>query len=129
MDLFIPFIGPSTNQMYAGQHWSQRKRHKDQALKAVFEALAEEGKHLVRFVEPVSIVVSPQLGKGKRSFDVSNYSYTYKLIEDALVKRKILMDDTPEFVREVIYTAPVRGTKTGIFITIKPIRGDHGANN
>jgi len=129
VDLFVPFIGPSTNQMYAGQHWSERKKHKDKALRAVFEALVSEGKHLVRFTEPVAVEVLPKLGKGKRSFDVSNYSYTYKLIEDALVKRKILANDTPEFVRAVIYKAPVRGDKTGMLISIRPIRGDHGADN
>jgi hypothetical protein len=128
MDLFVEFLGPSTNQMYAGQHWSARTRHKNNALKAVFEALVEQGAHLVRFVEPVAIVVEPKLGKGKRAFDVSNYSYTYKLIEDALVKRKILADDSPEFVREVKYVSPVRSDKTGILISINPIRGNHGAD-
>jgi hypothetical protein len=66
----------------------------------------------------VRVEILPHLGKGKKSYDVSNYSYTYKLIEDALVSQKVLSNDTPEFVREVKFLSPVRSDKTGMKITI-----------
>jgi len=99
--------------MYAGQHWSQRKKHKDQALKAVVAC-----GRVTAVRPPVAITVEPVLGKGKRSYDVSNYSYTFKLIEDALVKRGIIPGDTPAIVREVRFLSPVRADRSGIKITI-----------
>lgn len=111
--LFVEFIAPSTNQMYAGQHWSQRKKHKDQALLAV---VACGRVPAVR--PPVTITVEPLLGKGKRGYDVSNYSYTFKLIEDALVKRGVIPGDTPAIVREVRFLSPVRADRSGMKITI-----------
>lgn len=70
------------------------------------------------FINPVRITVLPHLAKGKKSYDVSNYSYAYKLIEDCLVGRKVLQNDTPEFVKEVRFLSPVRSDRTGIKLTI-----------
>lgn len=118
MIIFVPWIGPSTNAMYAGQHWRVRVRHKNDAIMAVMVAL---GARYKKFDTPVRIEVQPQLGKGKRSYDVSNYSYSYKLIEDCLVARKVLKNDTADFVRQVDFLAPIRGAETGITIKIAEI--------
>ncbi len=115
MNLFIPYIAPSTNASYAGQHWSRRTKNKRDAALAVIVALNGNRK---TFVNPVRIDIEPHLGKGVRSYDVSNYSYTYKLIEDALVGQKILLGDAPKFVQEVRFLSPVRSIKTGINLTI-----------
>ena len=37
MILFVPYLGPSTNAIYAGLHWAKRKKAKDDALKATME--------------------------------------------------------------------------------------------
>lgn len=120
MSLFIEYIAPSTNAMYAGQHWSVRKKHKAAASAAVMVALHQVDKH--KFVNPVKIEVQANLGKGKRGYDVSNYSYTFKLIEDCLVSRGILQNDTSDFVKEVRFMSPVRAAKTGMIILISEIQ-------
>ena len=73
------------------------------------------------FSKPVKIELLPHLGKGKKSYDVSNYSYTYKLIEDCLVSRKVLLNDTTEFVKQVTLLSPIRSDRTGVKITISEI--------
>lgn len=108
MNLFVPYIAPSTNAMYSGQHWIKRKTHKAIALKAVVCALAISRNNTTRFDGPVEISIQPHLGKGKRAYDVSNYSYTYKLIEDCLVERGILKNDTSGCVAAVKFLSPVR---------------------
>ena len=101
--ILVPFIGPSTNSIYAGAHWDARRKQKEQAM----IALSTLGR-INPVLKPVNIEITPFLGKAKRGYDVSNYSYTYKLIEDAMVKKGILQDDSPEFVRSVKFNAPVR---------------------
>lgn len=119
MSLFIEYIAPSTNAMYAGQHWTRRKKHKAAADAAVMIALHQTDKR--KFALPVKIEVQANLGKGKRGYDVSNYSYTFKLIEDCLVSRGVLENDTPDFVKEVRFMSPVRAAKTGMIILISEI--------
>lgn len=117
MELFVPYIAPSTNAMYAGQHWRKRVKHKYDAMKAVLVALSKINDKKV-FTKPVRVELEPQLGKGKRAYDVSNYSYTYKLIEDCLVERGILVSDTASFVKELRFKSPIRGAETGLTISI-----------
>lgn len=115
MNIFVPYIAPSTNAMYAGQHWHKRVKNKRDAALAVLVAINGNRK---TFINPVRIDIEPHLGKGVRAYDVSNYSYTYKLIEDALVAQKILQGDDSKFVKEVRFLSPVRSIKTGINLTI-----------
>jgi len=119
VEIFIPYIGPSTNAMYAGQHWSKRKNHKRQALLAVISAGP-----LPKFAGAVSIKAIPVLGKGRRAYDVSNYSYTYKMIEDALVERGVLAGDTAKVVTAVSFSAPQRGPETGMRMEIAEVPHD-----
>lgn len=118
MKLFVPYIAPSTNTMYAGQHWSDRAKHKKSALLAVSFALLDSGQLKTTFVKPVKIEIEPCLGKGRRSYDVSNYSYTYKLIEDCLVERGVLAGDSVDKVRTLVFRSPVRSKETGITLEI-----------
>jgi hypothetical protein len=116
MKIFIEYLAPSTNAAYAGQHWGKRTKHKALTVMAVRVAL---GANTKKFDQPVRVEVLPHLGKGKRAYDVSNYSYAYKLIEDALVEKKVLVNDTANFVKEVCFKKPVRSEKSGIQILIE----------
>ncbi|HNG59623.1 MAG TPA: hypothetical protein PKZ52_07330 [Cellvibrionaceae bacterium] len=118
LKILVPFVGPSTNSIYAGVHWDKRRNQKEQAM----IALSALGR-INPVSKPVNIEVTPYLGKGKRGYDVSNYSYTYKLIEDAMVKKGILQDDSPQFVRSVKFNAPVRHSEkhSATLITIEEI--------
>lgn len=118
LKILVPFVGPSTNSIYAGVHWDKRRSQKEQAM----IALSALGR-INPVLKPVNIEVTPCLGKGKRGYDVSNYSYTYKLIEDAMIKKGILQDDSPQFVRSVKFNAPMRhsGKHSATLITIEEI--------
>lgn len=115
--LFVAYIAPSTNAMYAGQHWTKRKKHKKAAAAAVDSALL--GKNIEPFSAAAVITVIPYLGKGRRGYDVSNYSYTLKLIEDCLVSRGIITDDTADKVGEIRIKSPRRsGGVSGVEVTL-----------
>lgn len=122
MRIFIPFYGPSTNEIYSGVHWSVRKRAKDGALKAV-KAVVRQLDIDIPISTRVDLVFTPQLGKGVRKRDTSNNSMTAKLVEDALVKANVLHDDTDEYVRNVTNTPALIDRKgdTGVWVEIIPV--------
>lgn len=117
----MPYLGPSTNEIYSGQHWSKRKRHKDEARLVTKSAVIRAGLGIVQ--GRVDLTFTPQLGKGARRRDTSNNSMTAKLIEDALVKAGVLIDDTDEYVRNVTLTPAVvdRQAATGMWVTIDEV--------
>ena len=106
--IIVPFLAPSTNEIYSGVHWSKRKALKNQAAQAVMVACAEYRKVLSQAISPVIIQTTGLLGKGQRSYDISNYSYNHKLIEDGLVKCGVIPDDTIEFVKGMNIRPPER---------------------
>ncbi|WP_069383983.1 hypothetical protein [Halomonas caseinilytica] len=118
MRLFVEFLGPSTNAIYGGIHWSKRKRAKDDACRATLAAVRAAG------IQPVTgrvdLVFRPRLGKGVRRRDTSNNSMSAKLLEDALVRAGVLADDTDEHVRRVIHEPAEidRTATTGTWIEI-----------
>ena len=122
MRIFIPFYGPSTNEIYSGVHWAVRKRAKDGALKAV-KAVVRQLDIDIPISSRVDLVFTPQLGKGIRKRDTSNNSMTAKLVEDALVKANVLHDDTDEYVRNVTNTPALIDRKgdTGVWVEIIPV--------
>jgi len=120
MILFVPYLGPSTNAIYAGMHWAKRKKAKDEALAATLEAVRGAGMGSV--AGRVDLVFRPRLGKGVRRRDTSNNSMSAKLIEDALVKAGVLTDDTEEHVRRVIHEPAEidRKAVTGTWVELLP---------
>ncbi|RUR26826.1 hypothetical protein ELY33_17105 [Vreelandella andesensis] len=122
MRLFIPYLGPSTNAIYAGIHWTKRKEAKDDAAVAV-EAAINKADIGMPISSRVDLVFTPQLGKGARKRDTSNNSMTAKLIEDALVKAGVLKDDTEQYVRNVtLCPAQVdRSADTGMWVELIPV--------
>ncbi|MDR5867941.1 RusA family crossover junction endodeoxyribonuclease [Halomonas koreensis] len=124
MHLFVEYLGPSTNAIYAGVHWAKRKKAKDDACRATLAAVRAAG------IQPVSgrvdLVFRPRLGKGVRRRDTSNASMTAKLLEDALVKAGVLADDTEAHVRRVILEPAEinRQAVTGTTIEIIELEGE-----
>lgn len=118
MRLFVPYLGPSTNAIYAGVHWAKRKHHKDEAAAAVTAAVRRAG--IGRIDRRVDLVFRPRLGKGLRARDTSNNSYSAKMLEDGLVAAGVLRDDTLACVRRVINEPPEidRKSETGTWIEI-----------
>lgn len=116
MMFFVEYLGPSTNTIYAGIHWTLRKKAKDEAVLAMREAVQRQA--VVPATARVDLVFTPRLGKGVRKRDASNNSMSAKLLEDAMVKCGILPDDTLEHVRNVTNAAPIvdRSLPTGTWI-------------
>ena len=118
IELFVPYIAPSTNSIYAGIHYRARMNHKKAALKATMIALVG--------VSPVKAKVdmsfTPRLGKGDRERDTTNYSYTAKLIEDSLVELGLLGDDTRKFVGDVTLKELTidRKQQSGVIVRLYP---------
>lgn len=84
----------STNQIYAGVHWTKRNKHKQDFI------LLTNG---MKRLQPVEGVVDLDFvfTFKKNALDSSNCSYVVKLLEDCLVHHGILKDDTIKFVRKV----------------------------
>lgn len=96
-------IPPSSNSIYVGLHWSQRKKVVDTWHKAVFYAC--RGKEAL--IWPIALSITLSFGKGTkfhpvRTYDASNASFALKLVEDGLVLAKILKGDASEHVKLVL---------------------------
>lgn len=118
--LFIPFMGPSTNDIYAGKHWRHRKADKDSARLYVANAVQHAGLGVLQ--ERVSLIFRPQHDKLSSIRDTGNYSYTAKLIEDGLVCAGVLEDDKPQFVADFCIKPAIHqpGGPNGVTVEIVP---------
>lgn len=80
------------NKIYAGIHWNIRSKDKDYITTLVRSIVGIKK----AFERPVSIKMSFNSG-----LDVSNHAYLFKMIEDALVKCKVINDDTDKYVKSI----------------------------
>lgn len=80
----------SANAIYAGMHWTVRKKKKDEIILLVKSIVGHKTK---TFENPVVLKMS-----FNSRLDVSNHSYLFKMIEDSLVSCGVLKDDTDKFV-------------------------------
>ena len=89
----------STNKIYAGIHWSGRSE-----LKQNYRYIALAGKGLAKITaQPVKLLFTFYF-KGNL-LDASNCSLMGKLLEDALVKNGVLIEDKPKYVSSVEYVS------------------------
>jgi hypothetical protein len=85
----------SLNKIYAGGHWSNRSYHKNLYRKVPFTAqpVTEYPVHChYHFIQP-------------NNYDISNLAYQVKLVEDCLVKKSVLKNDSRKYVSGVTITA------------------------
>lgn len=100
----------STNAIYAGLHWSKRRRLADLYHNSLIEFRNKPMEHY-----PVDVTYIFRF-KGKL-LDCSNLSYMAKLLEDGLRHWKILKDDTPEYVQSVTLLSQ-KGSRDEVEIVI-----------
>lgn len=112
---FIPFMGPSTNKIYKGCHWAERRKHAQDGHKACYTVQSHA------FKQAVTITFRPVVGKGDTVRDTSNYSYTAKMIEDGLVRIGLLKDDSTKWVKRIILEEPIinRNMQSGMWVRIE----------
>lgn len=113
--VFVPWLGPTLNKIWAGKHWGARKRIADQAHKACLVA-----RHVPPFDVPVALIFEPIHSKGRRRLDCTNYAISAKSIEDGLVRLGVLPGDSFAEVVGVEIRQPQRGPETGMYVTIQP---------
>lgn len=101
----------STNKIYSGVHWAVRKKWADLFHRSL---LPYRNKITIKNY-PVSVSYIYTF-KG-RQLDASNCSFMSKLFEDAMVQNKILIDDTPNFVDEIVLISQ-KGTSDEVEIII-----------
>ncbi len=93
INIKLPFK-VSTNAIYAGTHWTKRKKYKDMMLWAFIgysKQLKQVDSCKLKFVFKFA----------KKPLDIDNCGYMIKLIIDALCHYKIIKDDTPDIVTEI----------------------------
>lgn len=123
MQVFVPYLGPSLNSIYAGVHWSKRKKdvkHAHLMTKMACRKMEERGA-LEKIDGPVRLVFRPVLGRGVRARDCSNYAYSAKMIEDGFVRAGVLNDDSIKYVKSFEILEPVRDKElgSGMLVTIE----------
>lgn len=112
-------IKQSANQIYAGIHWTKRKKIKDSYLwltKAPFSRL-----------QPVKEKINLRFDFfwGGRALDSSNCFFMAKMIEDCLVEYGILQDDTHEFVGKIIIESHKSKLKNMDYCVITILKRDY----
>lgn len=101
---FVEFIGPSFNAIMGAKSKTGKSLGVGLyigAKKKVGDALVVAGvKHIAAFTKPVEIWYFPRVAgsAGRKEYDCLNFSITYKLIEDWLVKFKVITDDNRDWV-------------------------------
>ncbi len=114
--LYLPDVGPTLNEWYAGLHWSKRKALADYWHLLVLKWVR---KYDVQPVPPpVHLAMDFYFGPGRRAYDASNCAATAKLIEDGLVHAKILKGDGPTHVRTIALTTHPQAEKTYTMVQI-----------
>lgn len=112
--LWVPWLGPSGNKIWAGMHFAKRRKIADEGHLAV---LASSQK-VNPFNNPVSLFFQPVVKSPARMFDWLNYFATIKPIEDGMVSQGIIPDDNHKWVKMGTIAAPIRGEESGVFVTI-----------
>lgn len=87
----------STNKIYAGQHWSKRKKDADSIA-----SIARWFFRPIQKIESYPVEIRYKFFFVSRALDTTNCSYLVKCIEDALRAFEILKDDSPKFVERTI---------------------------
>ena len=102
MRIIIEFKIPLTctaewglNKIYAGVHWTKRKKQAEYIHLLTQQALRKAGIHKGVYKEPVSITM-----QFNDRLDVDNHGYIIKLIIDGL-KGYLIADDTKQYVKRV----------------------------
>lgn len=115
---FVQWLAPSSNKVWAGMHWTKRKKIARDGHLATMVAASE----IRPFLKPVRLYFSPQYKdnkKGAGRYDWLNYFATVKPIEDALVSMGILPEDDPDWVIGGTIYAPVPSKENGVLVMIR----------
>jgi len=104
----------SLNKIYAGAHWRERKSEKEMYLWEVMRSL--KGFKITKpFNFPVELHFTFIFSRN--ALDCSNCAYMGKMIEDGIIYKSILPDDSIKYVSKVSYTS-IKGKENKIILEI-----------
>lgn len=113
----VPGIEPFGANASHRMHWMKRKRERTRILEHLFFAWLNQAKG-TEFTGKVR--VEYQRSYRSKPMDEDNLSYSFKAVGDALVKSKILSDDSPDLLHLVcsqVKRTPGKGPYFAIAIT------------
>ena len=119
----VPYIGPTTNSIYAGKHYRLRMQDKENCG----WCMASVMNSIPVFTDPVEIWFYPHIGKRRGYYDCGNYSYMAKMMEDWLVKSGKIPKDNPKWVKAWHLMAPVRVKQSKNYMMIKITKWEESA--
>lgn len=105
----------SLNRIYAGVHFRERSRHKDDYHLAVLCAGVAEP-----YSGTFPVHVHYHFRLHGTPLDISNHAYMLKMVEDGLVARGILPGDEPKYVARISVTAE-KDKADEVDVTITPV--------
>ena len=98
MKFTIPIVEKvSANKIYSGVHWAVRKKIADKYHKIIQEKEELLG---MTYTPPQNITMTFYFEN--RPLDCSNCFFMAKMIEDGMVKAKLLQDDSPMYVESIM---------------------------
>lgn len=104
----------SINSIYAGIHWSKRRKQADGIAEIVYYSLLEQHIPLKIYNNPVNITFY-----WHSKLDLDNHGYLAKLIIDGL-KGYLIKDDTKKYIQAISHHY---WDKNGVKVIITDIRG------
>jgi len=115
MDKFTLILSEkiSTNKVYAGMHWTERKGHAELYHSIVHSEVIRQA---FKISGAFPCIMKYDFYFSGRLLDASNCTYMVKLIEDGLVGSGTLPDDTPKYVRGITITSR-RGREDKVEVT------------
>lgn len=121
--LDIPWVGPSSNKIYSGMHWAERKRIADEGHLLAKSAGMRFKRLYGARKGPVEITITAH-HPGR--YDVDNYGFTGKIIIDGLVRSGLLPDDTDKTVVGVMYRPRVKDKNPHTIVEIRSVEDVRG---
>lgn len=108
----------SGNSVYAGMHWSKRKKLADDFHLAVWASVRQQ--KIIPWKD-FPAKVHYQYHLSGRMPDISNLGLMTKLVEDGLVKAGIFPDDSYKYIREItISGCKIKSPQPHIKVLITP---------
>ena len=104
------------NSIYAGKHWSERKKQAQEVHLLVRAAIRKQNRSVRIFREPVSVSIWYN-----SRLDIDNHGYLAKLIIDGM-KGVLIQDDDRRYVRE-LHQQFHEKDKRLIFVEVNEIDG------
>ena len=81
----------SANTIYAGQHWSKRKKLADLYHQSLLE-------HRNKKIKSYPVEITYIFNFKSKPLDTTNCMYMAKMLEDSLVLNGVIENDSPEYV-------------------------------